>query len=264
LESFGGHQLDPTAGLLYGGARLYDPTFGVFTSPDPLRISGGSSQAFNPYAYANNDPINWFDPTGYASEDPTEIIVRGERQPYYPGMGGVADWDVFFSYPHVDTTPTLEGIAKGQLDVAIAVVTAGAGSAVRSILQRAAPCAGRGVALVRRLLGIKTAARAAANSTRPLLAADFGTKATIKALEGTLSVEGKVATVGIKHVEGNLGNPIAALNALKESARQAGATTLRIEATIANPRLEPVLNRILGPATRGAPGGPQDIWVLGL
>jgi RHS repeat-associated protein len=87
LESFGGHQLDPTAGLLYGGARLYDPTFGVFTSPDPLRISGGGSQAFNPYAYANNDPINWFDPTGYASEDPTEIIVRGERQPYYPGIG---------------------------------------------------------------------------------------------------------------------------------------------------------------------------------
>jgi hypothetical protein len=125
--------------------------------------------------------------------------------------------------------------------------------------------AGRAGLAAARAGAARAAAKAgAASFTRPLQAADFGAKATVEVIEGTLSVQDKVATIGVKYIQGNLGNPVTALNALKETARQAGATTLRIEGTIANPRLEPVLTRILGPATRGAPGGPQDIWVLAL
>jgi hypothetical protein len=55
-----------------------------------------------------------------------------------------------------------------------------------------------------------------------------------------------------------------AINGLKAAARAAGATSLQIEGTVANPALLRALERVLGPATRGAPGGAQDIWVLGL
>ena len=41
------------------GARVYDPVIGRFLSRDPL-ISAGS-----PYAFADNDPINKSDPTGW-------------------------------------------------------------------------------------------------------------------------------------------------------------------------------------------------------
>lgn len=49
-ESFTGHERDTEMALVDAGARLYDSMFGVFTSPDPMRVSGFGSQAFNPYA----------------------------------------------------------------------------------------------------------------------------------------------------------------------------------------------------------------------
>jgi RHS repeat-associated protein len=92
IESFGGYRNEPELGLLRAGARTYDPTFGVFTSPDPLLMSGLGSQGLNAYAYANNDPVNWFDPTGLAAEDPDddEVTIHGERTPivYPEGIPG--------------------------------------------------------------------------------------------------------------------------------------------------------------------------------
>jgi hypothetical protein len=102
------------------------------------------------------------------------------------------------------------------------------------------------------------------NFTRALQSSDFGPNAALKAVDGTFGVQGEVATVGIRYIEGNLGNPIAAFNALKDAARNFGAKTLRIEATIANERLLPVLNRLLGPSSRGASGGMQDAWTISL
>jgi amino acid transporter len=48
------------------------------------------------------------------------------------------------------------------------------------------------------------------------------------------------------------------------SARAAGATSLRIEGTVANPTLMRALERVLGPASGGIPGGPQDVWTVPL
>jgi RHS repeat-associated protein len=78
-EAFTGHQRDVDLGLVNAGARLYDATFGVFASADPLRVSGAGSQGFNPYAYANNDPVNLIDPTGLQAIDdqPVEINPDG-------------------------------------------------------------------------------------------------------------------------------------------------------------------------------------------
>jgi RHS repeat-associated protein len=55
-----GLSYDPDVGLTYMRARWYDPNIGRFVSEDPLGLGGG----INPYIYANNDPINGFDPSG--------------------------------------------------------------------------------------------------------------------------------------------------------------------------------------------------------
>jgi RHS repeat-associated protein len=48
------------SGLLYMGARYYDPQTGRFLSQDPAGLGGG----LNLYAYTNSDPINFIDPEG--------------------------------------------------------------------------------------------------------------------------------------------------------------------------------------------------------
>ncbi len=58
-----GHQGDPS-GLVYMGARYYDPEIGRFLSMDPASFSPGNVQSFNRYAYANNNPYRYVDPDG--------------------------------------------------------------------------------------------------------------------------------------------------------------------------------------------------------
>jgi RHS repeat-associated protein len=52
-------QVDPT-GLIWMGARYYDPQTGRFLSPDPV----GYPACLDLYVYANGDPINFIDPDG--------------------------------------------------------------------------------------------------------------------------------------------------------------------------------------------------------
>lgn len=55
--SFGGHQFDSATGLLYARDRYYDPALGRFLSQDP-------EPSVNPYPYALDAPLEYFDPTG--------------------------------------------------------------------------------------------------------------------------------------------------------------------------------------------------------
>ena len=50
-------------GLSRLGARMYDPVLGRFLSRDPLLVPGRSTTR-NRYAFANNDPVNFSDPSG--------------------------------------------------------------------------------------------------------------------------------------------------------------------------------------------------------
>lgn len=52
-------------GLVFLGARYYDPALGRFTSPDPL-LDLRSPQWANPYTYAGNNPATFSDPSGLA------------------------------------------------------------------------------------------------------------------------------------------------------------------------------------------------------
>jgi len=62
-----GHQFDSDTGLVYMQARYYDPVIGRFYSNDPMGYRGVHS--FNRYAYANNNPYRYTDPTGMCSEE---------------------------------------------------------------------------------------------------------------------------------------------------------------------------------------------------
>ncbi|MEU4568112.1 polymorphic toxin-type HINT domain-containing protein [Micromonospora sp. NPDC023956] len=67
-KGFVGGTVDAT-GLTHLGAREYDPTLGRFISVDPLQDLADPQQ-WHGYAYANNSPITFSDPSGlYAFED---------------------------------------------------------------------------------------------------------------------------------------------------------------------------------------------------
>jgi RHS repeat-associated protein len=70
-EQWNGGDFLASLGISQLGARLYDPAIGRFLSRDPLLIPRTSSTT-NPYAFANNDPVNSSDPSGLtiASKNP--------------------------------------------------------------------------------------------------------------------------------------------------------------------------------------------------
>jgi|GEM_PF-6336494 len=72
-----GHLEDTDLNLTYMQARYYDPVVGRFYSNDPVdaleHLNHGNIQGFNRYAYANNNPYKYTDPTG---EVPVIIVAR--------------------------------------------------------------------------------------------------------------------------------------------------------------------------------------------
>lgn len=86
---FGGKQFDSNTGLIYLGRRYYDPTAGRFMGIDPLPVDFNNFYTFNRYAYANNNPYKFVDPSGEASEGGDEIegvTVYGRDDYVDPGL----------------------------------------------------------------------------------------------------------------------------------------------------------------------------------
>jgi RHS repeat-associated protein len=61
-------QLD-SVNLIHMNGRVYDPLSGTFLSVDPLIRDLNSSQSLNAYAYVENRPLSWTDPTGWGADD---------------------------------------------------------------------------------------------------------------------------------------------------------------------------------------------------
>jgi RHS repeat-associated protein len=70
-----GHKFDKDLGLSYMQARYYDPVIGRFYSNDPVGFT--NVHTFNRYAYANNNPYRYTDPTGQASSDIQQLRNQG-------------------------------------------------------------------------------------------------------------------------------------------------------------------------------------------
>jgi RHS repeat-associated protein len=69
-----GQICDDETGLYYYGARYYDPGLGRFIQPDTEVPDPTDPQTLNPYAYANNNPLRYIDPTGHWDEVATDDL----------------------------------------------------------------------------------------------------------------------------------------------------------------------------------------------
>ncbi len=74
---FTSRRQDAESGLVYMGARHYDPVAGRFVSVDPVGFDEGNIHSFNRYAYANNNPYRYKDPDGRAAETIFDVISFG-------------------------------------------------------------------------------------------------------------------------------------------------------------------------------------------
>ena len=61
-------------GLYYYGSRFYDPLLSRWTSPDSIIPQTQGTQAWDKYAYVNNSPLNYTDPTGHFI-DPVSLMA---------------------------------------------------------------------------------------------------------------------------------------------------------------------------------------------
>src|SRR5512134_2188408 len=84
---FTSRRQDAETGLVYMGARYYDPVIGRFISTDPSGFDEKNLHSFNRYAYANNNPLKYSDPDG---KSPLIVwIARATGAGY--GAGVMAD-----------------------------------------------------------------------------------------------------------------------------------------------------------------------------
>lgn len=70
-NAYTGKPEDRDTGLVYMGARWFDPETARFTGIDPQGFKEGDPQSFGRYAYAGNSPYRYVDPNG---ESPVDVV----------------------------------------------------------------------------------------------------------------------------------------------------------------------------------------------
>jgi RHS repeat-associated protein len=73
-RGYTGHEQVEEFGFVHMNGRIYDPEIGKFFSADPTMQFPESTQGFNRYAYAGNDPLTNVDPSGF---NVFKSIMRG-------------------------------------------------------------------------------------------------------------------------------------------------------------------------------------------
>jgi len=72
-RGFTGHEHYPELKIVNMGGRLYDPVIGRFFSPDNYVVENTSTQDFNRYSYARNNPLKYIDPDG------NTVVIKGNQ-----------------------------------------------------------------------------------------------------------------------------------------------------------------------------------------
>jgi RHS repeat-associated protein len=109
---FTGHDHDDDVNLIDMIGRVYDPQTQRFLSIDPPAPDPVDGQAYNPYAYVRNNPLNATDPTGYLEVQLDGMYWHNTTQDLYgqyisAGRGQIG----FFVYKYV---PAGAGTSQGS------------------------------------------------------------------------------------------------------------------------------------------------------
>lgn len=83
---FTSYERDPESGNDYAMARYDVNRLGRFSSPDPLAGSPADPQSLNRYAYVQNDPINFADPSGQFIAPLLKNLMNAEGVGAYGGL----------------------------------------------------------------------------------------------------------------------------------------------------------------------------------
>jgi RHS repeat-associated protein len=79
---FTGQDHDDDLGLIDMKGRLYDPLTARFMSQDPVMQAPFWTQGLNRYSYAFNDPVNNTDPSGFATDPVSGLVIFGDDHLY--------------------------------------------------------------------------------------------------------------------------------------------------------------------------------------
>lgn len=99
LLGYTGQLHDPDFGLVFMGARVYEPSLGRFLQPDPIVGSGRQTHGLNPYEYALDNPIRYVDRSGYEPEG------AGAGGPGFGGGGIIPEGGSWDGYLPAGTFP---------------------------------------------------------------------------------------------------------------------------------------------------------------
>ena len=113
---------DKDTGLYYLNARYYNPAWRRFISPDDSSyLDPETPNGLNLYAYCNNDPVNYSDPSGHGViETILDVISVGLsfydflNNPSWKNAGWLALDVAFFFIPFI---PAVSRLAKGASNI---------------------------------------------------------------------------------------------------------------------------------------------------
>ena len=91
-------------GLMDYNARFYDPMLGRFTSPDSIVPDPGSVIGYNRFAYVNNNPMIYTDPSGHRIADDPGYVAPDKHKILEKTQNEIAN----------DTVNTISGIPTFQ------------------------------------------------------------------------------------------------------------------------------------------------------
>ena len=117
-RGFTDHEQLDDFGLVHMNGRIYDPALGRFLSADPFVQFALSSQGYNRYTYANNNPLSFTDPSGYFFKSLFRSIKKLVKKVFKSKVLRIAATVAFAIHGAPDLAGLL-GFAKGSIGAGV-------------------------------------------------------------------------------------------------------------------------------------------------
>ena len=113
-RDFTGQKRDGT-GLLFYGARYYDPKLARFTSADTVAPDKAEPQSRNRYSYVLNNPLKFIDPTGHCTSIPRNRAESEENEKCREFISYLSGWGIDFDWASINNWQSnlLEDVWEG-------------------------------------------------------------------------------------------------------------------------------------------------------